>query len=43
MKGVHLLKYTVPGEEPISLILQDEKGAKLYLGNLDCMHNPKIL
>ncbi|CAK86134.1 unnamed protein product (macronuclear) [Paramecium tetraurelia] len=43
MKGFHLLKYTLPGEQPISLILSEKERGKLFLGNLDCLHNQQIL
>ncbi|CAD8087523.1 unnamed protein product [Paramecium sonneborni] len=43
MKGLHMFKYTLPGEQPISLILQEKDQGKLFLGNLDCLHNQQIL
>ncbi|CAD8162152.1 unnamed protein product [Paramecium pentaurelia] len=43
MKGFHLLKYTLPGEQPINLILSEKERGKLFLGNLDCLINQQIL
>ncbi|CAD8067073.1 unnamed protein product [Paramecium primaurelia] len=43
MKGLNLLKYTLPGEQPINLILSEKERGKLFLGNLDCLINQQIL
>ncbi|CAD8061285.1 unnamed protein product [Paramecium primaurelia] len=43
MKGFHMFKYTLPGEQPISLVLSEKDRGKLFLGNLDCLHNQQIL